>query len=104
MADVSRLPGPNTDFWDWQMNAACRSMDSDVFFHPEGERGTARAQRIANAKSICMSCPVRVACAEHAVRVREPYGIWGGLSEEDREAIYAGDKVADTEVAELQTA
>ncbi len=104
MADVSRLPGPNTDFWDWQMNAACRSMDSDVFFHPEGERGTARAQRIANAKSICMSCPVRVACAEHAVRVREPYGIWGGLSEEDREAIYAGDKMADTEAAELQTA
>jgi len=51
-----------------------------------------------------MSCPVRVACAEHAVRVREPYGIWGGLSEEDREAIYAGDKVADTEVVELQTA
>lgn len=86
------------------MNAACRSMDSDVFFHPEGERGTARAQRIANAKSICMSCPVRVACAEHALRVREPYGIWGGLSEEEREAIYAGEKPADAEVAELQIA
>jgi WhiB family redox-sensing transcriptional regulator len=104
MADVSRLPGPNTDFWDWQINAACRSMDSDVFFHPEGERGTARAQRIANAKAICMSCPVRVACAEHALRVREPYGIWGGLSEEEREAIYAGARPSDVEVAELQIA
>ena len=27
-------------------------------------------------------------CAEHALAVREPYGVWGGLSEDEREAIY----------------
>jgi len=45
---------------------------------------------------------VRIQCAEHALRVREPYGIWGGLSEEEREAIYAGEQTSDREVAELQ--
>jgi WhiB family redox-sensing transcriptional regulator len=31
---------------------------------------------------------VRTECADYAVRAREPYGVWGGLTEEDREAIY----------------
>ena len=26
--------------------------------------------------------------AAHALEVREPYGVWGGLSEDEREAIY----------------
>jgi WhiB family redox-sensing transcriptional regulator len=88
MADVSRLPGPNADLWDWQLEGACRGEDPSVFFHPEGERGPARAQREAAAKAICSSCPVKLQCAEHAIAVREPYGVWGGLSEDDREAIY----------------
>ena len=89
MADVSRLPGPNADLWDWQMQGACRGEDPDVFFHPEGERGPARAARERAAKAICASCPVIAQCAAHALAVREPYGVWGGLSEDDREAIYA---------------
>ena len=24
MAELSRLPGTNTDHWNWQMDAACR--------------------------------------------------------------------------------
>ncbi|HAM24406.1 MAG TPA: WhiB family transcriptional regulator, partial [Actinobacteria bacterium] len=47
MADLSRLPGPNADLWDWQLEGACRGLDSAVFFHPEGERGSARARREA---------------------------------------------------------
>jgi hypothetical protein len=26
---------------------------------------------------------------EHALSVREPYGVWGGLSEHEREDVYA---------------
>lgn len=88
MADVSRLPGPNADLWDWQMKGACRGEDPSLFFHPDGERGPAREAREAAAKAICASCPVRTLCAEHALTVREPYGVWGGLSEDDRDAIY----------------
>lgn len=88
MADVSRLPGPNADVWDWQMKGACRGEDPSLFFHPEGERGPTREARIAAAKAICSGCPVKLQCAEHALAVREPYGVWGGLSEDDREVIY----------------
>ena len=89
MSDVSRLPGPNTDFWDWQLNAACRGMDSDVFFHPEGERGAERENRIARAKAVCSTCSVLNACRLYSVKVREPYGVWGGLSEDERFAVIA---------------
>ncbi|MEC7102549.1 MAG: WhiB family transcriptional regulator, partial [Actinomycetota bacterium] len=36
MADVSRLPGPNADIWDWQLEGSCRGEDPGIFFHPEG--------------------------------------------------------------------
>jgi len=90
MADISRLPGPNADLWDWQLEGSCREEDTEVFFHPEGERGSARVRREQAAKAICARCPVIAACAAHSLAVREPYGVWGGLSEDDRESILSG--------------
>ena len=52
MADISRLPGPNADRWDWQMQGACRGEDPNLFFHPEGGRGSAREAREVAAKAI----------------------------------------------------
>lgn len=75
--------------WFWQDHGACRSADPLLFFHPQNERGSARLRRDRAAKLICAGCPVRMECADYAVRAREPYGVWGGLSEEDREQIYA---------------
>ena len=89
MADLSRLPGPNADFWDWQLDSACRGLDSDIFYHPDGERGSARERRVSTAKAICAACPVMAQCRAHALKTKEPYGVWGGLGEEDREVIYA---------------
>ena len=90
MADIRRLPVPVTDIWDWQMQGACRGMDSGFFFHPEGERGPARANREARAKQICQTCPVLEQCRRHALAVQEPYGVWGGLSEAERDEIVRG--------------
>lgn len=90
MADISRLPGPNADLWDWQLRGRCRTVDPSLFFHPEGERGTTRAARDDAAKAVCATCPVLRQCATHALAVREPYGVWGGMSEDDRELIYTG--------------
>jgi WhiB family redox-sensing transcriptional regulator len=28
-------------------------------------------------------------CRQHALSAREPYGVWGGMSESEREAVYA---------------
>ncbi len=87
MADVRRLPGPNADIWDWQMKGLCRGVDSSVFFHPDGERGAARSRREETAKAMCARCPVLQQCRTHALAVHEPYGIWGGMSESEREGV-----------------
>ncbi len=87
MADIRRLPSPNAEAWEWQLMGACRGVDEELFFHPENERGAARSRREAAAKAVCRSCPVMVRCRQHAMSVREPYGIWGGLSETEREAM-----------------
>ncbi len=88
MADIRRLPGPNADIWDWQLQGLCRGVDSSFFFHPDGERGQARAQREARAKAMCARCPVLEQCRRHALSVHEPYGVWGGMSESERDAMF----------------
>lgn len=92
MTAISRLPGPVMDLWEWQYQGACRDVDTTMFFHPEGERGAARRRRVEAAKAICATCPVMQQCREHALSVREPYGIWGGMSEEERMAEVAAAK------------
>lgn len=73
----------------WQSDAACRNKDETLFFHPPGERGATRRRRDAVAKAICSTCPVIRQCREQSLLVREPYGVWGGLSEDERAAILA---------------
>ena len=82
--EPSGLPAPLTDHWDWQAAAACRGMDSDDFFHPPKERARGRRRRVAAARAVCQGCPVIRECLAHALAAPEPYGIWGGLSEEER--------------------
>ncbi len=89
MTDIRYLPGPTADLWEWQLHGACRGADSSLFFHPEGERGPARVARELAAKALCARCPVIQQCATHALRSREPYGVWGGLSEAEREEMLA---------------
>jgi WhiB family redox-sensing transcriptional regulator len=87
MIETARLPKPVASEWEWQHEGACRELPSEMFFHPDGERGPRRRNRENTAKAICASCPVIKACRKHALTVQEPYGIWGGLSEDDRLAI-----------------
>ncbi|MBC2682185.1 WhiB family transcriptional regulator [Corynebacterium anserum] len=87
MPQLRELPNPTNAVWEWQLHGSCRGTDSSVFFHPDGERGRARAMREHRAKAICAQCPVLQSCRAHALSVGEPYGIWGGMSESEREAI-----------------
>ncbi|MBF9066702.1 WhiB family transcriptional regulator [Streptacidiphilus fuscans] len=76
---------PLLSHWEWQAGASCRGMDSSVFFSPAHERGTARRKRESRARSVCRDCPVQIACAAFAVRTGQAYGVWGGLTEADRD-------------------
>jgi WhiB family redox-sensing transcriptional regulator len=89
MAEVRRLPAPRQGDWDWQVNAACRGTDTSNFYHPENERGPSRVKREMRAKAVCAGCPVIENCLRWALDTREPYGVWGGLSPEDRESLLA---------------
>lgn len=62
-------------------------MDGAVFFHPWNERGPAREEREQQAKAVCARCPVIDACGAHALSVKEAYGVWGGLTEHERQAM-----------------
>jgi hypothetical protein len=37
------------------------------------------------AKAVCLTCPVLQNCREHALQVHEPYGVCGGMTEDERE-------------------
>ena len=71
----------------WQLAARCRGVDPDLFFHPEDERGKARRARQVRAKQICMACPVLDQCRAYSLRGREAFGVWGGISEEERRTV-----------------
>jgi WhiB family redox-sensing transcriptional regulator len=87
MANLSRLPAPIAEEWEWQYEGTCRSVDPEVFFPPDSERGPVRQRRELQAKQYCQSCPVLERCREHALVVQEPYGVWGGLTPRERDRI-----------------
>ncbi len=84
MAELSRLPMPTMDVWEWQFQGACREADPRLFFHPDSERGPAKLCRDRAAVKICQECPVMLQCREHSLQVEEPYGVWGGLTQDER--------------------
>ena len=84
MTGVLTLAAPRQGPASWQQRAACRGADTQIFYHPENERGPSRRRREQLAKHICRACPVVTDCLSWALATREPYGVWGGLSPEER--------------------
>jgi WhiB family redox-sensing transcriptional regulator len=74
----------------WQRRAACADADPLLFFHPDSERGPERRQRDRDAVAVCSSCPVIAECRAHGLAVGETYGVWGGLTEDDRVELTRG--------------
>lgn len=76
----------------WHLKAACRGPESTLFFPPSfPERREERDARELKAKHICMECGVQRECLDFALRVREPHGIWGGLTEAERRRLIPDD-------------
>jgi WhiB family redox-sensing transcriptional regulator len=80
----------NAEAWTWQLSARCRGADTAMFFHPDGERGRSRRQREREAKQLCAQCSVVVQCRDYSLTFREPYGVWGGLTEDERLRMFEG--------------
>jgi WhiB family redox-sensing transcriptional regulator len=69
---------------DWYARGTCNGLDPDIFFLPEGLRGSSKHAREAAAKAVCARCPVIGQCLQWALANREPYGVWGGQTPEER--------------------
>ena len=70
----------------WMRYAHCRGTDSNLFFPGEGDEQSAQ-RSIAAAKAMCAECGVVKECREWALSLPETAGVWGGLSENEREVI-----------------
>lgn len=70
---------------DWRHHAACKDEDPELFF-PVGTSGPALLQ-ITEAKSVCRRCPVVAECLTWAITTGQDFGIWGGMSEDERRAV-----------------
>jgi WhiB family redox-sensing transcriptional regulator len=47
-------------------------------------------RREARAKAICATCPVIDICLRTALRNNEPFGVWGGMSPDERARLVSG--------------
>ena len=74
--------GTRQDTLSWRESAACRYLETDLFF-PIGKTGRA-VEEIQRAKEVCASCPVRPPCLAFALDTHQGYGIWGGYDEDER--------------------
>jgi WhiB family transcriptional regulator, redox-sensing transcriptional regulator len=66
----------------WQRSAACRSADPELFF-PASSSGHS-VEQAERAKAVCRVCIVRRQCLQHAIAANEAYGVWGGMTEDER--------------------
>ena len=73
----------NVDRPDWQQSAACKGIDTSLFF-PSSALESAAAK--AAIKPICDICPVFDHCYAYAVSFPEKalQGIWANTTEGDR--------------------
>jgi WhiB family transcriptional regulator, redox-sensing transcriptional regulator len=69
----------------WWELAACQRTDPELFF-PVSDMGAARRQ-VVTAKAVCAECAVRQQCLDFALSTRQAYGVWGGMSEDERRPI-----------------
>lgn len=70
---------------EWSNEAACLTAEPEQFF-PVGA-GAAAGWEAAAAKAICGGCGVLTECRDYALQTRQPFGVWGGLDEEERRAL-----------------
>lgn len=73
---IGDLPEPEP----WMYEGLCGQVDPDLW-HPE-KSGSAR-----EAKRICAACPVADLCLRYALDHGESWGVWGGKSPQEREAL-----------------
>lgn len=85
LADAIKKNGP----------PVCQETDPESWFPESG--GESYELRVA--KKYCGSCPAQRECAVYAIVANEMYGIWGGLTANQRQDIRNGRTTLDKALA-----
>jgi WhiB family redox-sensing transcriptional regulator len=64
----------------WKALGRCRGEDPEMFFPVDGSG-------FVVARELCRRCRVRQACLEYALDQHIEHGVWGGVSERERQRI-----------------
>ena len=65
---------------EWMTDGLCRQSDGEAWFPENGAHADA-------AVAICRRCPVRTQCLDYALAHDERFGVWGGLTPNEREPL-----------------
>jgi hypothetical protein len=68
----------------------CETQDPDIMFPDSEEQYNARGKRNADldaARATCAGCWFKAECLELAISRRDRWGVWGGLTFTEREAV-----------------
>jgi WhiB family redox-sensing transcriptional regulator len=65
----------------WYHRGACNDYDPEIWF-PVNSRLAGRATEICDHR-----CPVKVECLRYALEEEIQHGVWGGLTEEERQEL-----------------
>lgn len=70
--------------YSWQSHAACKNLDTSVFFPREGGNNPP-TRYLSRAINTCRACPVRSWCL--VAGLDEYYGVWGGMTSRRRSSL-----------------
>lgn len=95
----------------WQENANCETPQAQerarIFTDRNGDPATLldlyypspedmdSGARLKMVRSICDACKVKKECLDYAMRVKEGYGVWGGLTTPERERLRLANETAN---------
>ena len=70
---------------DWRAEALCAQISPGDEWH--ADKGPGCVEQTNFAKAVCRACPVQAACLEYALTNGERFGVWGGLSPNERDEL-----------------
>lgn len=65
----------------------CAQTDPEAFYPNWGQSSSHETRE---AKQICKRCPVQPECLAYALVAKEQFGIWGGMTTEERNRLNRG--------------
>lgn len=77
---------------NWRDRGRCAEVDPEIFYPGKGVPTAA-------AKAICRGCEVRFQCLDYALETGEQWGVWGGLSVQERSRLRGAAAVAVRDAA-----